>query len=98
MGLCSTAKVVTRAGYYGRRAKIQPSNREWVIAIKTISAGGWALPPIIIFKAKTYNLAWFSSQIDYPRNWHIEVSDNGWTTNQIGLRWLKNHFIPLTSY
>jgi hypothetical protein len=68
MGLCSSTKVVTYADYYRRRAKIQPGNREWVTAIETISAGGWALPPTIIFKAKTYNLAWFSSQINYPRN------------------------------
>jgi hypothetical protein len=28
MGLCVTAKVVTRAEYYGRRSVLQPGNRE----------------------------------------------------------------------
>ncbi|EED24000.1 conserved hypothetical protein [Talaromyces stipitatus ATCC 10500] len=26
----------------------------------------------------------------------LNVSDNGWTTDKIGLEWLKTHFIPLT--
>jgi predicted HTH domain antitoxin len=30
MGLIATAKVVTRAEYYGRRSVLQPGNREWV--------------------------------------------------------------------
>ena len=29
-----------------------------------------------------------------PKDWRIEVSDNGWTTDNIGLRWLQNTFIP----
>lgn len=49
MGLTATAKVITRAEYYGRRSVLQLGNREWVTAIESISASGWALPPIIIF-------------------------------------------------
>jgi hypothetical protein len=98
MGLTSTAKVVTRAEYYGRRSKVQPGNREWVTAVETINSSGYALPPTIIFKAKLYNSAWFSPQIPYPNDWRIEVSDNGWTTDEISLRWLQEHFIPLTNH
>jgi len=32
-----------------------------------------------------------------PKDWRIEVSDNGWTTDEIGLRWLQNTFIPATN-
>jgi hypothetical protein len=35
-------------------------------------------------------LGWFD---DLPSNWRINISDNGWTTDQIGLEWLKTHFI-----
>ena len=59
MGLTTTAKVTTRAEYYGRRPVLQPGNREWVTTIESISASGWAFPPTIIFKAKLYNQAWF---------------------------------------
>ncbi|EED15456.1 hypothetical protein TSTA_048960 [Talaromyces stipitatus ATCC 10500] len=71
MGLCATAKVITR-----------------------INSIGWALPSYIIFKAKKYTrLGWFE---DLPDDWKINISDNRWTTDKIGLEWLKTHFIPLT--
>lgn len=85
--------MVTRAEYYGWRALLQPGNREWVTAIESINTSGWVLPLCIIFKGKTYYEAWFDN---LPSNWCFEVSQNGWTTDEIGLRWLKNLFIPAT--
>ncbi|EED15874.1 conserved hypothetical protein [Talaromyces stipitatus ATCC 10500] len=62
---------------------------------KAINSTGWALPSYIIFKAKKYTrLGWFE---DLPDDWRINISDNGWTTDKIGLEWLKTHFIPLTN-
>lgn len=40
--------------------------------------------------------AWYEDN-EAPSNWRIEVSPNGWTSNVISLRWLHNHFIPLTA-
>jgi hypothetical protein len=94
MGLCATHKVVTRSEYYGRRSVLQPGNHEWVTAIESISASGWALPPTLIFKSKQYNQAWFK---DLPYDWRVEVSVNGWTSDEISLRWLQKHFIPSTN-
>jgi hypothetical protein len=49
----------------------------------------------VIFKAKkNVRLGWFD---ELPDDWRINISDNGWTTDQIGLEWLKTHFIPLTN-
>jgi hypothetical protein len=96
MGLISSQKVVTRAEYYGRRSILQPGNREWVTAIETICADGYSLPPCIIFKGQVYITGWFESS-NLPRDWRIEVSDNGWTTDEIGLRWLQKIFIPYTN-
>ena len=59
MGLIATAKVVTRAEYYGRRPLLQPGNRTWVTTIECINASGWALPPCVIFKGKVYIESWF---------------------------------------
>ena len=50
---------------------------------------------MIIFKAVRFMEAWFS--IDIPGDWRIEVSDNGWTTDAISLRWLEKIFIPSTT-
>ena len=49
----------------------------------------------MIFKGKIYITDWFESNLPY--NWRIEISNNGWTTDEIGLRWLQNHFIPHTN-
>lgn len=66
MGLCTAQKVNTRSEYYGRRSILQPGkNREWVTAIESINASGWALPPTLIFQGKLYNQAWFK---DLPPN------------------------------
>ncbi|KAJ8228343.1 hypothetical protein LV160_008867 [Aspergillus fumigatus] len=94
MGLISAQKVVTRAEYYGRRSILQPGNREWVTAIEAICADGYSLPPCVIFKGKVAIVGWFDN---LPKDWRFEVSNNGWTTDEIGLRWLQKHFIPHTN-
>ncbi|EED11891.1 conserved hypothetical protein [Talaromyces stipitatus ATCC 10500] len=95
MGLCATAKVITGSDRYTWPKLLQPGDREWVTAIEAVNSTGWALPSYIIFKAKKYMwLGWFE---DLPANWIINISDNGWTTDKIGLEWLKLHFIPLTN-
>jgi len=94
MGLISSQKVVTRAEFYGRRRLLQPGNREWVTAIEAICADGYSLPPCIIFKAKVAIEDWFENLL---KDWRFEVSNNGWTTDEISLRWLQKLFIPLTN-
>jgi hypothetical protein len=96
MGLVATARVVTRADYYGKASLVQPGNREWVTSIECINSTGWALPPYIIFKGKVHIEGWYQD-FKLPRDSRIEVSPNGWTTDEIGLRWLKNLFIPATT-
>jgi hypothetical protein len=51
---------------------------------------GWAIPPFIIFQGKNHLSAWYKED-NLPHNWVIAVSENGWTTNALGLEWLK-HF------
>ncbi|ODM14863.1 hypothetical protein SI65_09615 [Aspergillus cristatus] len=82
MGLIATARVVTRAETVGRPALLQPGNREWVTAIECINAMGWALPPCIVFKGKSHIQAWYEDNA-LPSDWRIELSENGWTTDQI---------------
>ena len=94
MGLCAHQKVITKSESCGRRPVLQPGNREWVTALESISASGWALPPTLIFKGKQYNQAWFTG---LPPDWRFEISTNRWTTNEISLRWLQKLFIPSTS-
>ena len=92
MGVTATSKVVTRSEYYGKRAVAEPGNREWVTAIECIGSG-FALDPYIIFKGRVFIRGWFEY---LPKGWRLDKSENGWTTDEIGLRWLSESFIPQT--
>lgn len=69
---------------------MQQGNREWTTVIQGINAMGWAIPSFIIFQGKHHLSTWYHEK-DLPRDWVVGVSENGWTTNKLGLRWLK-HF------
>jgi hypothetical protein len=90
MGVISTGAVVTAAERRGRPKTVQQGNREWVTAIQGINAMGWAIPPFIIFAGKHHLSAWYKEE-DLPQDWVIGVSENGWTTNKLGIEWLE-HF------
>src|SRR6187402_44595 len=92
MGVIATAKVVT-AAEKERTDSIQPGNREWVTVIESVSATGRVLPPLIIFKGQLHQLSWYEC---LPPDWMIGVSENGWTTDELGLIWLKRLFGPNT--
>jgi hypothetical protein len=90
MGQISTGVVVTDAEKPGRAKQVQPGNREWVTVIQGINATGWPIPPYIIFKARQHLSNWYKDDT-LPQDWVISISENGWTTNQLGFDWLK-HF------
>ena len=93
MGKISAQLVVTGSERRGRSKAIQPGNREWVTVIQGINATGWAIPPFIIFAGQYHLSPWFQENI--PNSWRFTLSDNGWTTNEIGVTWLE-HFIEHT--
>jgi len=91
MGVITTAKVVTGTDRAGRPRTTQLGNREWVTIIECINALGVVIPLLVIFEAVMHQAAWYKDDI-IPHNWSIGVSDNGWTTNEIGLTWLIEVF------
>jgi hypothetical protein len=71
-----------------------PGKQEWVTDIECINAVGEALSPLLIFKAKNLNSGWLPAET--PPDWHFGVSENGWTSNDLGLHWLMKVFEPQT--
>jgi hypothetical protein len=70
----------------------QDGKREWVSIIKSISAEGISLDSLVIIAGKYGKEDWFNEE----RTSAIIMSDKGWTSNEIGLIWLKQHFEPRT--
>lgn len=73
----------------------RPQDREWCTVIECINADGCAIKPLLIFKAKHVQQQWFIPP-DLP-DWLFTASSNAFTTNQIGLRWLQDIFLPATA-
>ncbi|RJE17421.1 hypothetical protein PHISCL_10242, partial [Aspergillus sclerotialis] len=44
---------------------------------------------MIILAAKQHQSAWYK---EIPKDWVLAISDNGWTTNDLGILWLKEVF------
>jgi hypothetical protein len=93
LGVCSNQRVVGKAATISSY-KATPENREWVSIIETISATGRRLQCLIIFKGNALQSTWFTDP-NIP-NYSYTVSPNGWTSNDIGLAWLRQIFIPQT--
>ncbi len=94
MGVIGTARVVTSSEARNRPKKAQPGNREWVSIIQGVNSYGWPLPPFIIFEGKNHLSAWYEDS-GLPLDWVITLSENGWTTNEIGYEWIQ-HFNQYT--
>jgi hypothetical protein len=91
LGVCTNQTVLgstsTKSTYVQR-----PENREWASTIEAISAGGRKVRSTTIFKAKSVQTTWFMPD-DIPDALYT-TSKKGWTSNEIGLRWLDQVFLP----
>ena len=79
---------------YNQKNKVVRGKQEWVTDVECINAAGRALPPLLIFKGQNLNTSWIPPKA--PTNWHWGVSENGWTSNTLGLHWLIKIFELLT--
>jgi ribosome recycling factor len=94
LGVCNNQWVIGRSS--SKSSYVQtPENREWVSIIETISATGACTRPVVLFKGQMLQSSWFLAE-DCP-DWLYGVSTNGWTSNEIGLRWLDEVFLPETA-
>jgi hypothetical protein len=95
MGLCTTSKVITAVERSERPRRVIQGNREWVTIIECVSSKGIHIPPVIILKGKEHQAPWYQ-EANLPPDWKLTNSANGWTTDEIGLKWLKQVFDPFS--
>ncbi|APA05390.1 hypothetical protein SS1G_09809 [Sclerotinia sclerotiorum 1980 UF-70] len=90
MGIICPGMVVTSAERNGRSKAIQPGNREWATAIICGNGEGETIPPFLVVQGQVHLSNWYT-ETDFPADWAIKPTSNGWTNNETGLEWLK-HF------
>ena len=89
MGTICPLMVVTSSDRQGRPKQLKPTNTQWITVIQGAYADGTTIPPFIIFKGKQLSQSWF--QPGLPHDWRFQVSENGWSLDDIGLEWI-HHF------
>ena len=90
MGVIANGIVVTSSERRSNVKMRQPGNREWVTVIQGVGALGFCVPPFIVVSGKYHLSTWYQNDA-ISRDWRIATSPNGWTTNEIGLDWIR-HF------
>jgi hypothetical protein len=88
LGVVATSKVITSSDRVSEAVAVQPGKREWVTSIEAVNAASRVIPPFLILRAKRHQQAWYTG---VPGDWAIAFSNNGWTADQLGHKWIQ-HF------
>jgi hypothetical protein len=88
MGVIATARVVTGTDRAGRPRTIEQAIENGSQSLNVSMRLGGSISPLVISEAVMHQAAWYEDDT-IPHDWSIGVSDNGWTTNEIGLTWLN---------
>ena len=82
-------KVVTKRGQ--RKVRCRTSgNRSQITVIGCVSACGQAIPPFVIFDAKSLNMEWRKNEISGTS---YGLSDKGWVDTELFKGWLTDHLL-----
>lgn len=71
---------------------MQDGSREWVTLLECVAMDGDMLGVQFIFKGKLKMKEW--ARHLRHNDMDIEVSESGWTDNEIGLTWFRKIFEP----
>ena len=94
LGMAAKSKVVCRKGRRNPRF-VHDGNRKLITVVEALSTTGIVLPPLVITKG-SYHIAGHHINGSGGPGWRYAKSPNGWTSNELGLDWLKEMFHPLT--
>lgn len=101
MGISNVVRrIMTKKEYESGRitSAKQDGLREFISLLACICGDGTKLPPALIYTGTNGDLldSWFD-QLEDSDQAFFGFSDNGWSSDQFGLNWLKNIFDPHTS-
>ena len=72
----------------------EPGRQEWVTVMECVCADGTFIPSLIIFKGANLCKDWIVANV--PDDWHLSCNTKGWTSNEHGMKWMKQLFEPMT--
>ena len=84
-------KIVTLKGQKKVRCRTS-SNKCQTTVVACINAIGQALPPYVIYDAKSLNPGWMQGGVAGAR---YTRSPNGWIDTELFHKWIEEHFLPL---
>ena len=82
-------KVVTKKGQKKVRCRTS-GNKSQITVIGCVSATGQAIPPFVIFDAKSLNMEWRKGEIPGTT---YGLSDKGWVDAELFKGWLTDHLL-----
>ena len=79
------------------RQSTQDGSREFITLIACVSALGIAIPPVLLYKGASGDLqdSWVEKVTEEDDVW-FGVTENGWTNDAYGMKWLTDVFEPST--
>ncbi|SJX66463.1 related to transposase [Sporisorium reilianum f. sp. reilianum] len=95
-GQAGSEHVVIPSGDLASWFKAQPGTQELATIVKCIRSGGQVLLPLIITKGVHHTVSEHWHMNGVPASWHFMKSSNGWTNNELTVKWLKNIYDPST--
>ena len=95
MRKCARVKVIC---VRGRRSSplMKDGDHELVTAIETVTADGSVLPSMLIYKGKGQYMQWHTYLNEEDEDTVFSFSDKGWTSQILGLEYLKLPFDSCT--
>lgn len=102
IGICNSMKRIVSKQYLNSRkllGAVQDGSREFISLIAAICADGEVLAPALIYEGKSHDLqdSWLEDFDHSSDKAYFAASENGWTSDELGLSWLTKVFVPLTA-
>jgi hypothetical protein len=90
VGVGRATQVITRVARSRKMYYPDPENRGSLTSIEAVSAGGAAIPLMLIIQGKVHDERWYQDRL-HPAT-RVGLSDTGYTNDELALDWLQ-HFI-----
>ena len=72
----------------------EPGRKEWITVMECVYADGTFIPSLIIFKGANLCKDWIVANVS--DDWHLSCNTKGWTSNEHGMKWMKQLFESMT--